>query len=107
MNEMDIIGKVTKEVAKIISNPSVQAWITSATWWVAHYLYMVSKWERFRLVMLVINIFLAFWIWTVIYAFVPDTAVKWWIIGMAWFSTYPLLWILEKKWASLVDKYIK
>ena len=100
--EMEIINKI----AKTLSNPSFQAGVTSWLGWFAHYLYIVSKWEKFKWTMLVINIFLAFWLWTVVYAFVPDSAVKGWIMGVLGFSTYPILSIMEKKGLEIFEKYL-
>lgn len=97
----------SKEVMKILSSPSVQAWITSWIGWFAHYLYIVSKWEKFHVYMLLINMFLAFWLWTIIYMFIPDSDVKGGIVWIAGFSTYPILSILEEKWVSIMNKYFK
>lgn len=104
---MEATNNIANEVMKILSSPSVQAWVTSGLGWFAHYLYVVSKWERFHIYMLLINMLLAFWLWTVIYSFIPDSSFKGWIVGIAGFSTYPILSILEEKWTIIVEKYLK
>jgi hypothetical protein len=97
---------VAKEVAGILTSPSIQAGITSWFWGIAHYLYVVSKWSSFNLYILFMNIFLAFWIGTVVYWFIPDNEIKGWLVGIVWFSTYPILSILEAKWVLVLEKYL-
>ena len=93
-----------KEAMKIISSPSVQAWITSWIGWLAHYLYVVSKWEHFKLWIFTINVFLAYWLWTVAFHFYPENG---WIMAIIGFSSYPTLQILERKGTELVTKIFK
>lgn len=98
---------VAQEVMWILANPSVQAWITSGFWWIAHYLYVVSKWTAFNFYMLLINMFLAYWIGTIAYVFIPDeSTVKGGIVWIVWFSTYPILSILEQRWLKVLEKYL-
>ena len=96
-----------KEIEKLIQSPSIHAWITAWLWWFAHYLYAVSKWEKFQIYMLLINMFLAFWLWTIVYSFIPDSAFKWGIVGIVGFSTHPILLILEEKGVDFIEKYLK
>ena len=97
---------IIKEISKAISSPSVQAWLTSGFGWLAHYLYVVSNGERFKIYMLLINMFLAFWLGTVIYEFIPESSLKWGIVWIIGFSTYPALAIIEQKGGKFVEKFI-
>lgn len=81
----------------------IATWAISSFWWISFYLYQVSKWERFRLGSFLINAFLAFWIGTIVWEFIPlDSSYRDWIIGISWFSTFPLLDLLEKRAANFI-----
>ncbi len=85
---------------------------TSAGWlwlfgWLSHYLYLVSKWEKFRLWIFLINWFLAFWLSMVVWDFVPVwAAYRDWIMWLTGFSTFPILALVEKKFPEWIFKKI-
>lgn len=90
-------------------------WVKEAvvTWGVwlfggsAYYLYLVSKWQKFLMSMFLINLFLAFFIGYITWQFIgDDVAFRDWILAISWFTSFPLLSLLEKKWSALVAKYI-
>lgn len=72
-------------------------WIAWIGWFV-HYLYKISKWEQFSFTRLIINIVLAGWIGYI--------CQEMWLspvfISISWFCTYPLLNLIENKWAKLI-----
>lgn len=85
-----------------------------ATWWVglfggtAYYLYLVSKWQKFLMSMFCINIFLAFFIGYVAWQFIwPDMGWRDWLIAISWFSSFPILNFLERKWVGFITKFIE
>ena len=51
----------TKDIIETMSNNIPWVWIASIGWFV-HYLYKVTKWEKFSVLRLIINIILAWWI---------------------------------------------
>jgi fluoride ion exporter CrcB/FEX len=90
-------------------------WVKEAivTGWVglfggsAYYLYLVSKGQKFLMSMFLINLFLAFFIGYITGQFIwDDVAFRDWILAISWFTSFPLLSLLEKKWSALVAKYI-
>ena len=83
------------------------------TWWVglfwgsAYYLYLVSKWQKFLMSMFLINLFLAFSIGYIAWQFIgADVAFRDGLLAISWFTSFPLLSLLEKKGSALVAKYI-
>ena len=77
-------------------------------WWVAYYLYQVHKWERFRMVWFIINIVLAFFIWYLVWEFMPASLEGYsnGIISVSGFLAFPILDILESKVPLLFENYI-
>ena len=88
-----------KDYVNVMSAPSVISWIG----WFAHYIYLVSRWEKFRWSMMFINMVLAAWLGSLVAQFWASP----WLISLTGFCTYPILAILEKKGAEIVTKYIK
>jgi len=77
-------------------------------WGVSYYLYQVSKWTHFKWSLFIINIVLAFFIWYVIWQFLPSTEYNNWLLAISGFSSYPILDILERRGARIVlDKIAK
>ncbi len=73
----------------------------------AYYLYLVSKWQKFIFSMFVINLFLAFFIGYVVGQFLPDnTAYRDWLLAISGFTSFPILSLLEKKFAPYIVKFI-
>lgn len=77
--------------------------IPIATFWgVAHYMFKVLRWEKFLYTKFAINLVLA--------AFVGYICTDIWLsnawIAVAWYCTYPILDILEKKWAEMIFKFL-
>lgn len=89
MESKDLIEIVVKNSTWIIIS-----WIGG----MAHYLYKISRGEVFKISRFIINIVLAWWIgylWQ-----------KAWLgevfISIAWFCTYPILWLIEYKGAKII-----
>jgi len=78
---------------------------------VAFYLYSVHKGKSFRVSSFFINLVLAFFIWYVVGAFIPDALgqdVRNGLLAIAWFSAYPLLDYLEERgFHIIIDKIWK
>lgn len=74
-----------------------------AFWWIANHLYQVSKGERFRWGMFAINAFLAFWVATVVWDFIPiEASYRDWVIGISGFSSFPILKLLEQRFPKYI-----
>ncbi len=74
-------------------------------WWAAVYLNQVRKWAQFKLSMLLINIFLAWWIGWMAWEMIPDTvAIKNSLVSISWFLAYPILDVIEQRWIKLFIK---
>ena len=75
--------------------------------WATYYLYQVSKWQQFKITMFILNVCCAFFCGWLVGQFIPwDPAYRDWLIAIAWFSTYPILDLLEKYWAKFFIKKI-
>ena len=72
--------------------------LTPAIWWFAHYVYKVVKWETFSALMLICNVFLAWYLWYTIWSVLPEWVYKQPLLSIMWFCTYPILSSLEKHW---------
>lgn len=73
----------------------------------AYYLYLVSKWQKFLMYMFLINLFLAFFIWYITGQFIwPDIEFRDWMVAISWFTSFPVLAILEKKGTIFIEKYL-
>ena len=71
------------------------------------HLYLVSKWQKFLMSMFLINLFLAFFIGYIAWQFIgADIAFRDWLLAISWFTSFPLLSILEKQWSVLIEKYL-
>ena len=70
--------------------------------WVSFYLYQISKWKDFKWLMFFANITCAFFVGYTIGCFLPETNYTDWLLAISWFSAYPIMDILEKKWAWLI-----
>ncbi len=93
-------------VVKDIIKWSSAGWL-GLFWGLSHYLFQVSRGEKFRLWMFLINGFLAFWLATVIWDFVPVwAAYRDWIMWLTGFSTFPILALIEKKFPEWIFKKI-
>jgi hypothetical protein len=51
-----------KEVLDFMKDYAWTPWVIGGLGWLAHYIYQVSKWERFRLFFFLANVFLAGWL---------------------------------------------
>lgn len=87
-----------------------EAAVTGWVWlfgWSAYYLYLVSKWQKFLMSMFLINLFLAFFIGYITGQFIgDDVTFRDWLLAISWFTSFPLLSLLERKWSTLIAKYI-
>lgn len=85
----------------------IATWSIGLFWWMAYYLYKVSQWEQFKWGMFFINWFLAFWLATIVGDFLPLTmSYRDWLIGLATFSTHPILKLVEKHFGKFIFKRI-
>ena len=82
--------------------------IISAIGWLANYIYKTSKWEKFQLIKLIANIFLAWFLWYIVQAFIPsDSQMQWPLLAISWFCAYPILQLLETNGTNLISKFFK
>lgn len=93
----------TKDIIEVMGKNASWVWI-AWMWWLAHYIYKVSKWDKFSIVRLIINIILAWWVWFL--------GQEMWLspafISISGFCTYPILTLIEDKGARiLTDLLIK
>ena len=99
-----------QEKAEIIRK-SIELLTTGAIWmfWgTTYYLYQVSKWQKFRIMFFIINMICAFFVGFVVWNFIPTaTAYRDWLIAIWWFSAFPILDFLEKKWAFIISKTLE
>jgi hypothetical protein len=78
------------------------AWI----WWASHYLYNVYKWQKFNIIMFLINIFLAWFVWYIIqWILPPDFSMIWPVCAISWFSAFPILALIEENYPKILEKY--
>jgi hypothetical protein len=63
-----------------------------------HYLYKVSRWEKFYFTKLVINILLAGWVWYLC----QEMWLSAFFISIAWFSTKTILEFLEERGGKII-----
>jgi len=76
-------------------------------WWTATFLYGISQWKKFSIWIYFINVFIAFFIWYTIGQFIwPNISFRDWLIAIAWSTSIPLMAIIEKKWATIIYKFI-
>jgi len=91
-----------KEIVKWLSDV-LATWAVWAFWWIANHLYQISKWEKFRWGMFLINAFLAFWVATIVWDFIPaNAAYRDGIIWMSWFSSFPILKLVEQQFPKYI-----
>lgn len=82
--------------------------IISSIGWLANYIYKTSKWEKFQLIKLVANIFLAWFLGYIVQAFIPaDSQMQWPLLAISWFCAYPILQLLETNGTNLISKFLK
>ena len=78
-------------------------WVSIAWMWgFAHYLYKVSKGDKFSFGRLVINIALAGWVGYL----GQDMWLSPAFISISWFCTYPILTLIEEKGAKIIADII-
>ena len=100
-----------EKIIQILSNidNTILAIFISASGGLAHYIYGVSKGEKFSLTMFVINIFLAGWLGYIASGILTtDSKLSGAILSVTGFCTYPLLRIIEAKvpamWERIIEK---
>ena len=73
----------------------------------AHYLYEVNKWKEFKFSKFLINIFLAWFVWYVIWEFLPHTfELRDSFIAMSGFSAFPILSYIENKFPQIFENML-
>jgi hypothetical protein len=92
------------EKTRLILENILYTWWISWFWGMSYYLYQVSKWDEFRWHLFFLNMILAFFVWFVIWDFLPDTNYTNWLLAISWFSSYWILQFIEKQWALFVLK---
>lgn len=96
------------ENAREVLEKWLQYWAIWAIWAIAMQLNQVRKGERFKFWMLIANIGLAMWIGYIAWSLIPDSVweLKYSIISICWFLSYPMLDFIEKKGLHLILKRI-
>ena len=85
----------------------VKTWTIAWIWWMAHYLYEVSQWAEFKIVKFLINIFLAGFVWYLVWELLStDFVLRDSFIAMSWFSAFPILSIVENNFPKIIEKLI-
>ena len=88
-------------------NQIISYWGLGSLGGLAVYLNQVRKWTKFSIIMLWINIFLAWWIGWMAWEMLPVSDYKNSLVSISWFLAYPLLDLLEQRWVTLlIDKYL-
>lgn len=78
-----------------------------AFWWIANHFYQISKGEKFRWGLFLINAFLAFWVATIVWEFIPvEAAYRDWAIGISGFSSFPILKTFEQYGSKYITSKI-
>lgn len=73
------------------------SWVMGMIGGMAHYMYQLNKGEHFRLRAFVLNLFLSFFIWYVVWALLPERGdLKYGLVSMSGFCTFPILSWMEK-----------
>lgn len=75
----------------------------SSVWWIANYLYKVSKGADFKPRRLMMNIVLAWFIWYVLQWFIEPWPAMWPLLAIWGFCVYPILQLIESKWPEFVS----
>lgn len=75
-------------------------------WWFGHNLYLMRKGRKFTMLLFCLNILLAGFVGYTVGKFIPESAMRDWILAISGFSSFPILAILEEKGADLVLKYM-
>lgn len=84
-------------------------WWVAAFWWGANYLYQISKWEEFRTIQFIINIFLAGFVWYVVWWIMPEWLspdIQNSMVAISWFVCFPILDMIERKAPWIVNNLI-
>lgn len=92
----------SKEVIDLMAKNATGVWV-AWVWWLAHYIYKVSKGEVFSIARLIINIVLAWWIGYLC----QEAGLSSVYTSIAWFCTYPLLDLIERKWPEIIMAILK
>lgn len=80
-------------------------WVFGGT---ATFLYWISQWKKFSVSIYFINMFIAFFIGYVVWQFIgPDIQFRDWLISIGWSASIPIMSLIEKKWATLIYKFIQ
>lgn len=67
-----------------------------------HYIYKVSRWEKFFFTRLVINIILAWWVWFLLSEF----GLSAFFISIWGFCTKTILELIEEKWGKIITEIL-
>lgn len=87
-------------------NTAQTVWVASV-WGASYYLYNVSRGKRFNFIMFCINIFLAGFVWYIVWWMLPaDFGMRDPVIAISWFTAFPVLSIVEAKFPKLFEKYL-
>lgn len=87
----------------------IELWSTA---WIAmigglwHNLYLMRTGKQFTFILFLLNILLAGFVGYVVGKFIPYGGMHDGILAISWFSSFPILSIMEEKWADLVLKYL-
>lgn len=83
-------------------------WTIGWFWWAIMYLNQVRKWKPFRIGMFLINVLVASWIWILVKDLIPSNLwdIKYSVVSVAGFLSFPILDYLEENWVSLIIKRI-
>ena len=93
---------------QIIESMAIPLWLG---WlgWVAMMANAMRKGKRFKWYTMLFNIFLAAWIGWVFSTMIPENMgdIKYSLISISWFLSYPILDIMEEKGLDLfINKYL-
>lgn len=89
---------------------TIIAVLISIIGWLAHYVHdLLKEWstETFSILRMLANAFLAWFVWYIIYGFIPhDSNLVGVIVGIGWFSATKILPLLEQIGVKIVEKYL-
>ena len=93
-----------KEIAAR-ANEILATWGIAAIWWIAHYFYRYSKGAPFQFTMFLVNMFLAWFVGTVVWPLFEPWKMQYACISISGFSSMYILWFLEHQWWKILINF--
>lgn len=84
-------------------------WFLGVIWWAVMMAQAARKGKKFKILGIILNLFVAWWVWIMVSYILPEDAGNFgnFCVSISWFLAYPLLDFLEDRWLDLLVKYFK